>query len=97
MSKIMLNKNLEIKGSFSFRAALHDEVKPPVLEITGVLETDSPVFDEIKSLENERYKIDGIEVKEEAYGSEEDKVNYLFSARNFEVKPKKAGVNTVDG
>ena len=86
MSKIKLNRKTTTDGSFSFRASLRDDVKPPILEITGVLETKAPILFEIHEIENERYHLEGVQVKEEAYGSEEDYVNYLFVARDFKIK-----------
>lgn len=85
MSKIKINDNETVEGSFSFRASIDKSNSTPVLLIEGVFETAEPVT-KITMLENQRYKLTGIVLQNEAYGSEEDTVAYSFLADKYEIK-----------
>ena len=85
MSKIKVNETEVVEGSFSFQASIDRTGKTPVLVIEGIFET-ADEFSSLNMLENERYKLTGITLLNEAYGSEEDKVAYTFLANNYELK-----------
>ena len=87
MSKIKVNDFETIEGVFSFNVAIDRSQKTPVLIISGVLET-SEIFSKLDILENERYKLSGITLQSESYGSEEDNVAYSFIAKSYEVKER---------
>lgn len=85
MSKIRINDNEVVEGSFSFHVFLDKNSNVPLLIIEGVFETAARIS-EIRMLENQRYKLTGVTVQDEAYGSEEDTVAYTFLADKYEVK-----------
>lgn len=87
MSKIKVDDNESVEGSFSFRAFIDKSGAKPLLVIEGVLETAEPIT-KITMLENERYKLTGLSLLSEAYGSEEDTVAYSFLADKYEVKAR---------
>lgn len=85
MSKIRINDTDTVNGSFSFHVSLDKSGKIPVLVIEGVLESPDYVSS-VTMLENDRYKLTGVKLQSESYGSEEDKVVYEFIASNYEIK-----------
>lgn len=86
MSKVWVNdEDNPVEGSFSFEAEYDDTQKPPILSIRGVFRTSDRYYDDIKSLLNSRYRIDGVKVFKEAYGSEEDEVLYYFTGGRYGV------------
>lgn len=85
MSKIRINETDTVNGSFSFRVSLDKSGKIPVLVIEGVLESPDPISS-VTLLENERYRLTGVVLQSESYGSEEDNVAYEFIANKYEIK-----------
>ena len=88
MSKVIINDQIEVEGSFSFSTSLDSSVNPPIISINGVFTSAAGYFPEIYSLENERYLITGITVVEESYGSEEDMIAYNFKAKAYGIADK---------
>lgn len=87
MSKIKVNDFETVEGAFSFDVTIDRSGKTPVLIISGVLET-SDIFSKFDIVENERYKLTGVTLQSESYGSEEDTVAYSFIAKAYEVKER---------
>ena len=85
MSKIRINETDTVNGSFSFRVSLDKSGKIPVLVIEGVLESPDRISS-VTLLENERYRLTGVVLQSESYGSEEDNVAYEFIANKYEIK-----------
>lgn len=92
MSKILINNTIKVEGKFSFRVQLDESTKPAVIRVMGVLQTDEMIED-IRTLENSRYKLMAIHVTAEDYGSEEDMISYSFSAGKWKRKAKEGGEN----
>lgn len=84
MSVIFINKTQEIEGAFTFNVLVDESVKPNTIKIEGILETKE-YLDEIKEIESVRYKLTGVRIIGESYGSEDDKIQYAFRAKNYEV------------
>ena len=85
MSKILINDEFTIEGQFSMEAVYDIKSNPPIVNIRGVLTSDKGYLPLINSLENERYRITGVNVYQETYGSEEDMIAYHFSAKSFAI------------
>ncbi len=80
MSRIRVNDSFEVEGSFSFEVSVDETVQPPRFSITGVFTTGDRYMEELKTLQNERYRLEGVKVHTETFGSEEDAVVYHFTA-----------------
>ena len=84
MSKIWINDlDIPIEGTFSFDMEYDDRQKPPIYSITGVLETADGYHNDIRSIQNHRYKLNGVKVFRESYGSEDDTILYYFTAESY--------------
>ena len=87
MSKITINKKIEIDGTFMIEANCDYSSNPPVIDINGTLITEHDEYlDEIERVENERYFIEGCRVFREIYSSESNEIEYHFSARSYGMK-----------
>ena len=84
---IIINEQYEIEGSFSFNINIDREKKPPIVSIEGILSTETYI-EELKSIRNERYSLNNIEVFSEGYGSDEDDIVYRFTAGSFQRLPR---------
>lgn len=86
MAKIIVNGKTEVEGKISVNREVDLSQNPPTFIVAGSFLT-SQYFDEISSLECDKFKIEGIEVWKEAFGSEEDDILYEFvSGVDFENK-----------
>lgn len=85
MSKILINGDYTIEGKFSFDVSLDRTQKPALLIINGALET-ADFIDEVTSIENKFYKLEGIRLLTESYGSEDRTAIYSFSATDYSIK-----------
>ena len=88
MSLVKVNDNQITEGKFSIEIWADTSSKPIILHKRGVFETNIYI-DEITSLENERYLVQGIQVYKEAFGSEEDTVSYEFTFTDMKQLMKK--------
>ena len=86
MSKIWINDNVPVEGSFSFSVTQDDTQDPPVFAIEGAFQTDEQYFTEISTISNERYRLERVNVYSESYGSEEDMIVYSFRAGAYRMK-----------
>ena len=86
MARILVNDILNVNGRLSIRRTLkgYDEEENPIIEIQGILSTHL-YFEEIKSLESFRYRLEDIEVYNEDFGSDDYNIQYSFTAKNLEV------------
>lgn len=85
MSKITINGNKEILGKLSVSRAADFSTNPITINIGGQLSTHRYV-DEITTIETDRYKISGVSVFQESFGSEDFDILYLFTATKLVVK-----------
>ena len=86
MAQIKINNNLTVEGSFTMNKTLIEKEDGKLgFAINGVLSTHL-YFEDITNIETERYKVEGINVYQERYGSDDYNIIYEFSAENIEVK-----------
>lgn len=85
MSLVKINGKQTVEGKFSFSSELDDLSKPAKITISGVFQS-AEYIEEITQLENERFILNNIKVKHEAFGSESDDIIYTFTAGGFRVK-----------
>lgn len=85
MSEILVNGKDRCEGAFSF--SLTKET-PSSLSVEGVLRTGT-YFEEIHSIENDRYRLEKVDVFQESYGSEEDHIVYRFTAGKYDLRGRK--------
>lgn len=90
MSKVKINNSIIVDGKFTIEIFADKNSKPTTIYKRGIFETDKYI-EEISSLENERYFINGIDVYKETYGSEDDIISYEFSFSNMQKSNKKGG------
>ena len=83
MSKVKINNSIIVDGKFTIEVFADKSNKPITIYKRGIFETDKYI-EEISSLENERYFINGIDVYKETYGSEDDIISYEFSFSNMQ-------------
>lgn len=83
MAKININDNLLLNGKLTFNRTINEDKNGFV--ISGLLLTHL-YFDEINSIETERYKLTNVNVYQESFGSDDYNVGYLFTCDNLHVK-----------
>lgn len=85
MSKLIINDKIELEGSFNIEREYDKDAKPPIMYKRGILQLPKYI-DEIFSIENDLYVINGIEVYKEVFASDEKDVGYEFSYKNLRRK-----------
>lgn len=85
MARVRVNNEFDIEGKITVERMLRDEGNYERLIIEGALLTDQYI-EEIFSLETDRFKIDGVKVFHESFGSESDEILYTFNASDFILK-----------
>ena len=85
MARVRVNNEFDIEGKITVERMLRDEGNYERLIIEGALLTDQYI-EEIFSLETDRFKIDGVKVFHESFGSESDEILYTFNANDFILK-----------
>lgn len=85
MSNLKINNEIELNGRFTVERKKDINVNPVIIYRTGVLEIPKYI-DEIKTIENDKYKINGINVHKETFVSEEDYIAYEFKFDEIFIK-----------
>lgn len=85
MSNLKINNEIELNGRFTVERKKDINVNPVIIYRTGVLEIPKYI-DEIKTIENDKYKINGINVYKETFVSEEDYIAYEFKFDEIFIK-----------
>ena len=85
MSNLKINKEIELNGRFTVERKKDINANPVIIYRTGVLEIPKYI-DEIKTIENDKYKINGINVYKETFVSEEDYIAYEFKFDEIFIK-----------
>lgn len=83
MASIIVNNKVKAKGKVSVSRSLNEEKDGFV--ITGAFSSHL-YYEDIKTLETSRFKISGIEVYQESFGSDDFNINYYFIAKKFKLK-----------
>ena len=78
-------EDVMLDGKFSFIGDVDRTKKPPILTISGVIETAARLPDSFKTMEGGRVKLYDILLNSESAGSEDDKIVYSFSAKRYEI------------
>jgi hypothetical protein len=95
MAKIIINGTKEILGKLSIARAADFSKNPVEVSVGGQLSTHR-YFEEIDSIETDRYKVTGVMVFQENYGSEDFDVVYSFTAEKFVVKGGESNLSEDD-
>ena len=82
MAKIIINNNLTVNGKVTFNRVANEDKTGFIIQ--GILLTHL-YFEDIKSIETRRYKLTGIEVTQEAFGSDDYNIVYQFVCNNLEI------------
>ena len=85
MSSLKINNEIELNGRFTVERKKDINANPVIIYRTGVLEIPKYI-DEIKTIENDKYKINGINVYKETFVSEEDYIAYEFKFDEIFIK-----------
>lgn len=85
MSNLKINNEIELNGRFTVERKKDINANPVIIYRTGVLEIPKYI-DEIKTIENDKYKINGINVYKETFVSEEDYIAYEFKFNEIFIK-----------
>ncbi|STY71266.1 Uncharacterised protein [Megamonas hypermegale] len=85
MSNLKINNKIELNGRFTVERKKDINANPVIIYRTGVLEIPKYI-DEIKTIENDKYKINGINVYKETFVSEEDYIAYEFKFDEIFIK-----------
>lgn len=92
MSMIRINDSFDIEGKFSFEVSYDRGKNPVITEISGII-TARGYLPDVRTIENERYRLGGVFVYKESYGSEEDEMAFHFVAKTFAIANSLQGVN----
>lgn len=79
-------EDVEIAGKFSFIGEVDRTKKPPILTISGVVETAARLPDSFKSMAGGRIVLFDVLINSESAGSEDNKIVYGFSAKRYEIR-----------
>jgi hypothetical protein len=82
MAQVVVNDNEVVNGKFTVGRRM-DESKNLIIE--GQFLTHR-YFEDIVTLESDRYKIEDVEVFQESFGSDDFSIVYLFTAGRITVK-----------
>jgi hypothetical protein len=82
MANIIINDNLEVNGKVTFNRAVNESKDGFIIE--GIFLTHL-YFDDIKTIQTKRYKLTGVKVYQEAFGSDDYNIGYYFSCTNLEI------------
>lgn len=85
MSNLKINNEIELNGRFTVERKKDINANPVIIYRTGILEIPKYI-DEIKTIENDKYKINGINVYKETFVSEEDYIAYEFKFDEIFIK-----------
>lgn len=83
MAEIIINDKIRANGKFSFNRVFDSERN--IVEIRGVFATHL-YYEDIRSLESPRFKLKGLEIYEQSFGSDDYDILYHFIAKDFELK-----------
>lgn len=83
MANIIINSRIVSKGRLSVSRTLN-ETKDGFI-ITGMFASHL-YYEDIKSLESNRFKVSGVQVYEESFGSDDYNILYHFVANKFTLK-----------
>lgn len=83
MAKVIINNRINANGKISVSRTLNEEKNGFI--ITGVFSSHL-YYEDIKTLETSRFKISGIEVYQESFGSDDYDIVYSFVAKKFILK-----------
>lgn len=82
MASIVINKNLKVNGNLTFKRRINEDKTGYLIE--GILATHL-YFDEISSIDTNRFSLNKVEVYEENFGSDDYNIIYLFTAKDIEI------------
>ncbi len=89
MSLLLINNDKTVLGMVTAERVLEEYVNEKNIAChrvitTGVLDSQSYI-EEIETIESDRYRISGITVAKEVFGSEDNRISYYFVAEKLEV------------
>lgn len=82
MAQITINDKLSVKGNVTFNRVVNEDKTGFIIE--GILLTHL-YFDDIKILSTSRYRLTGVEVYQEAFGSDDYNIGYYFRCDDIEI------------
>ena len=82
MASIVINNDLKVNGNLTFKRSINAERTG--FHIEGVISTHL-YFDNITSIDTQRFSLKGVEVLEENFGSDDYNILYIFKAEELEV------------
>lgn len=85
MADLIINGSKFIKGKFSISRILDNTQNPPRLILQGQLETHR-YFEELNTIESKRYRVSGVNVFQESFGSDDYSIIYVFNASDIAIK-----------
>lgn len=85
MSNTIKVEDISIPGKFSVVGAVDRTKNPPVLSVTGVIETSTRLPDSFSKLEGGRAVVYDILIDSESLGSEDNNIVYGFSAKRYDI------------
>lgn len=92
MAQIIINDFKMVNGRLSITRTLNTSEEGAILTIAGQLATHR-YFEEITSIETERFLLEDITVYQESFGSDDFDILYSFVANKFEVKGGESHMN----
>lgn len=82
MANIVINNDLSVNGKVTFDRVPNEDRSG--FNIQGIILTHL-FFDEITSIETKRFKLTGIDVYQESFGSDDYNIGYYFTCENVEI------------
>lgn len=83
MAKIIINNEVRANGKLSATRTLNEEKNGFI--ISGVFASHL-YYESIKTLESNRFSLSGVEVYQEAFGSDDYDILYYFTAKSLHLK-----------
>lgn len=85
MNNTIKVEDITISGKFSVMGVVDRTKNPPVLSVTGAIETSTRLPDSFSKLEGGRVIVYDILINSESLGSEDNNIVYGFSARRYDI------------
>jgi hypothetical protein len=82
MANIIINDKLSVNGNCTFNREVNEDKTGFI--ISGVLLTHL-YFDDISTIQTKRFKLTGVEVQREVFGSDDYNIGYQFICSDLEI------------
>lgn len=86
MARLMINDNITVDGKLTVnRTLVENDDGSQSIVVQGALRTKKYI-EEIDRIDSPRFSVEGVNVVQESFGSEEEEIVYTFIANSLEIE-----------